>query len=208
MHPLTFPQEGETAMTEKPNPEPENIDWSRVETRSKARSKEGGTSESELVVYPLERAENAPTHSIVPAAVAVTLPDTETPRGILLQWKKNKIDRRTALQAIQAQYDSQLDALRYQLQKAVSVSNARADRLAEEFLKKLDSEHIQVLKDLGLRNAETRATALIEVRDMIAAKLKEVQTKKWPPSLVDRTIDDLLDLEKRVCAEMMKELGS
>jgi len=66
----------------------------------------------------------------------------------------------------------------------------------------------QSLKDLGLRNAETRASALIEVRDMIAAKLGEVQKKKWPQPLVDRTIDDLLDLEKRVCAEMMKELGA
>jgi F0F1-type ATP synthase membrane subunit b/b' len=125
-----------------------------------------------------------------------------------MQWKKNQLDRTTALQAIQAQYNAQLDALRYHLGKAVSVSNARADRIAEEFLKKLDSEHIQILKELGLRNAETRATALIEVREMIFIKLKELETKKWPQPLVDRTIRDLFDLEKRVCAEMMKELGA
>jgi hypothetical protein len=97
--------------------------------------------------------------------------------------------------------------LRYQLRKAVSVSNARADRIAEEFLKKLDSEHLQVLKELGLRNAETRADGLIKVRDMIAAKLMEVQTKNWPQLLVERAVDDLLDLERRVCGEMLKELG-
>jgi hypothetical protein len=187
-------------MAEKNSQEPNDTDWSRVESRMKSKER------SEQVAYPLERAEGS--HPIVPTDLTVPLPDTEATRGILMQWKRNQIDRKTALQAIQSQYDSQLDALRYHLRKAVSVSHARADRTAEEFLKKLDSEHIQILKDLGLRNAETRASALIEVRDMIAAKLGEVQKKKWPQPLVDRTIDDLLDLEKRVCAEMMKELGA
>jgi hypothetical protein len=193
-------------MTEKNNQEPGNIDWSRVEARNKP--KEAPSPDSESVVYPLERAENTPAHSIVPSAIAVPLPDTETPRGILMRWKRSQIDRQTALKAIQAQYEAQLDALRYQLRKAVSVSHAKADLIANEYLKKLDSEHLEILKDLGLRNAETRATALIEVRDMIVDKLKEVQTKNWPESMMNRTIDDLLALEQRVCAEMMKELGA
>jgi hypothetical protein len=187
--------------------EPTKIDWSRVESRMK--SKEVASSDSEmLVVNPTDSVPAGPM--IVPPAVSlpIPLPDAHASRSVLMAWQKNKIDRKTALEAIQTQYDAQLDALRFQLRKAVSVSNARADRIAEEFLKKLDSEHIQILKDLGLRNAETRATALIEVREMIATKLYEVQTKKWPQQLVDRTIDDLLDLEKRVCTEMMKELGA
>ncbi len=192
-------------MSEQSNQEPDNIDWSRVEARM--RSRQGASPETEQATYPLERKEGDQDHSIVPASIAVPLPETDAQRGIVMQWKRNQIDKKTALQAIQAQYDAQLDALRYQLRKAVTVSNARADRIAEEFLKKLDSEHIQVLKDLGLKNAETRARALIEVRDMIAAKLMEVQGKRWPQQLVDRTIDDLVDLEKRVCTEMMKELG-
>jgi hypothetical protein len=194
-------------MTEKGNEGRDRADWSLVEKRMRAR--DGSLPESGESTFALDRIGGGdPDNSIVPKAVSVPLPDTDTPRGILMQFRRNQIDRRTALKAIQAQYDAQLDALRYQLQKAVSVSNARADRIAEEFLKKLDSEHLEVLKDLGLRNAETRATALIQVRDMIAAKLKEVQTKNWPQQLLDRTIDDLVDLEKRVCAEMMKELGS
>lgn len=142
-----------------------------------------------------------------PDAVALSIPRCE-PRGILMQWKKDAIDRQTALQAIQSQYDAQLEALRYQLTKAVTVSNAQVDCIAEEFLKKLDSEHLEVLKEFGLKNLDTRSNALIEVRDIIAAKLREVQGKSWPQSLVERTIDDLLDLEKRICAEMMRELGA
>jgi hypothetical protein len=180
--------------------------WKRVEDRMKP--KDEPTSESQGALYPIGQTELGPALPNVPAPISVPLPDMESQRGILMQWKKNQIDRQTALKGIQAQYDAQLEALSYHLKRAVTVSNARADRMAEEFLKKLDSEHIQILKDLGLRNAETRATALIEVRDMVYAKLKEVQTKKWPQPLVDRTIDDLIDLEKRVCGEMMTELGA
>jgi hypothetical protein len=195
-------------MSEKSGQESKAKDWSLVETRMK--SKAGAKPKGEIITNSLGQAEDLPAHSITPAAISVpvSLPDSDTARGILMQWQKNKIDRKTALEAIQVQYDAQLDALRFQLRKAVSVSNARADRIAEEFLNKLDSEHLQILKDLGLRNAETRASALIEVREMIAAKLSEVQTKNWPQPLLERTIDDLLDLEKRVCAEMMKELGA
>lgn len=183
-----------------------------VGIEARMRSKESSNPESapfnsELVPNPFEQAERClaePTAS----PITVPLPDTDAPRGIVMQWKRNQIDRQTAIKAIQEQYNAQLDALGYHLRKAVSVSNARADRIAEEYLKKLDSEHIQILKDLGLRNAETRARALIEVREMIAVKLQEVQSKKWPQSLKDRTVDDLLDLEKRVSAEMMKELGT
>lgn len=193
-------------MTEKSNEESSNDYWARVEAAIK--SDDDFPPAPGRVTQPADRSGHLPAIATAPAAITVPLPDTESPRGILMQWKKNQLDRTTALQAIQAQYNAQLDALRYHLGKAVSVSNARADRIAEEFLKKLDSEHIQILKELGLRNAETRATALIEVREMIFIKLKELETKKWPQPLVDRTIRDLFDLEKRVCAEMMKELGA
>jgi hypothetical protein len=170
--------------------------WDRVETVG-----------SSLPARPTDQNQILQGHTAVPPTMDVPVVDTETPRGIIMQWKKNAIDRKATLQAIEAQYNSQLDALRYHLGKAVSVSNARADRIAEEFLKQLDSEHIQVLKELGLRNAEVRATALIEIREMIFKKLKELETKKWPQPLIDRTLEDLFDLEKRVSGEMMKELG-
>lgn len=196
-------------MSEKQDPE--NIDWSRVESHMRDRessSRKTDPKQQRMVPYRMDRPVAEPTESDLSPPITVAHPDTDAPRGILMQWKRNQIDRQTAIKAIQEQYDAQLDALRYYLRKAVSVSNARADRIAEEYLKKLDSEHIQILMDLGLRNAETRARAVMEVREMIAAKLQEVQSKKWPQPLIERTIDDLLDLERRVSAEMMKELGT
>jgi hypothetical protein len=154
-----------------------------------------------------KRGQGDAAHSIVPAAIAVPLPDTEAPRGLLMQWKRGKIDRATALKAIQSQYDAQLEALRYQLSRAVTVSNARADRIAEEFLQKLDSEHLQVLQEFGLRNFQTRMDALTQATQMVAAKLRELDTKDWPPDLVDKATKAVMELHERVNREMMKELG-
>ncbi len=190
-------------MTE-PNNQPN--DWSAIESRMSENERR--VAESSREAYLVQRTEGILAHTNVPATLDVPRPDTETSQGILMKWKKSSIDRKTALEAIQTQYNAQLDALKYHLQKAVTVSNARADKVAKEFLMKLDSEHIEVLKDLGLRNADTRASGLIEVRDLIAQKLAEVMAKNWPKPLVDRTIDDLLDLEKRACTEMMRELGN
>jgi hypothetical protein len=192
-------------MTENRKPQSDENRWSRVNSRARSREEVKAPAEPDVEVGAVE-ARGASL--VVPEAVAITTPGTEGPGGFLMKWQKRQIDRKTAIDALQAHYNAQLEVLGYQLRSAVTVSKARADRIAEEFLTKLDSEHIQVLKEMGLRNAEVRATAMIQVRDMIAAKLKDVQDKDWPEQLVNRAIDDLLDLERRVCSEMMKELGS
>lgn len=193
-------------MSEKSSQEPSETDWSRFE--SVVRSKEGRPQEYEEVTYPLERAESPRTEVTAPTELTVALPNIDEYRGILFEWKKGKIDRNSTLKALQAHYDAQLDALQYHLGKAVSVSNARADVIAEEFLEKLNAEHMEIMKELGLRNLKSRATALIEVQDMIVAKVREVQAKNWPPSSIERTLADLSELGRRGCAQMMKELGA
>ena len=196
-------------MAEQDNPKPSKTDWSRVQSRMAGKEESPGTTDKDGVGHLLAKRANADAaHSIIPPAVAVALPDTEAPRGILMQWKKSQIDRATALKAIQSQYDSQLEALRYQLHKAVTVSNARADRIAEEFLEKLDSEHLQILQEFGLRNFQTRMDALTEATHMVADKLRELDGKDWPPELIDKATKAVMELHERVNREMMRELGS
>ena len=193
-------------MSDDSSQQPNKVDWSQIESRM--RSKEGGPDGSDLVPNVVGRMELAPTELAAPTELSVTLPDTDQYRGILFQYQKGKIDRKSALKAVQVGYDSQLDALRYQLKQAVNVSNARADRIAEEFLAKLNSEHLAILRQFNLKDLDARSAARIEVQDIIAAKLREVQSKDWPQPLKDSTIDDLIDLGKRVCAKMLKELGA
>lgn len=145
--------------------------------------------------------------SSVPAAPTVALPDATAPQGILMRWRENKLGRKAALRALEAHYDSQLDALTHSLTKAVQVQKARADVIAGEYLRELDARQLEMLAELGLRNKDTRERALLELTEMTAAKLREVQDKDWPAELIRDTIGELLALRKRVVSEIMKELG-
>lgn len=181
-------------------------DWSFTDAIIK--STKNPTSEGKQVASPVEEAGLLPTgDSIIPPAPTVVLPDMSASRGILMKWREQKLGRKAAMRALEAHYQSQLDALTYSLAKAVQVQKARADVIAEEYLKELDSRQLELLTELGLRNKETRERALLELTEMTAAKLREVQTKDWPEELMRDTISKLLALRKRVVGEMMKELG-
>jgi len=124
-----------------------------------------------------------------------------------MKFRERKISRKAALKALEASYNSQLDALTHSLVKAVQVQKTRADVVAEEYLKELDARHMEVMDELGLRNKETRERTLVTLTDQTVAKIKEVQAKDWPPSMIADTMNELHKLRKRFIAEMMKEVG-
>ncbi len=131
----------------------------------------------------------------------------ESPQGVLAKFHSNRLSRKASIAALRSHYDNQLEALRYTLAKACQVSKARADATAEKHLKELDAGHLEALGQLGLRNKETRERTLIELTDSTVEKLKEVQSKDWPPSLIEETIRQLFEVRKRAVAEIMNELG-
>jgi hypothetical protein len=194
-------------MTDKSNPQEQaKTDWSL--TDSVATSETVSSPHGASAVQAAARTELLPSdRSSVPPAPSVALPDNTAPQGILTRWRENKLGRKAALRALEAHYDSQLDALTHSLGKAVQVQKARADVIAGEYLRELDARQLEMLAELGLRNKDTRERALLELTEMTAAKLREVQDKDWPAELVRDTIGELLALRKRVVAEIMKELG-
>ncbi len=132
----------------------------------------------------------------------------ETPEGVMVKYKQKRLSRKASVAALKLRYDSELDALKHQLTRACQVEKARADVMADEYLKELDSQHLQVLGELGLKNKETREKALLKLTDSTVERLKEVQEKDWPPTLVEETITEIFQLRKRAVAEIMNELGS
>lgn len=97
---------------------------------------------------------------------------------------------------------------RAQLSAGLRVHKSKLDLQAEEYLKSLDAQHLEVLGQLGIRNAVTRWKAIMELNDMAVAKIKEVQEKQWPESLIDETIGQILAVKNRVAAEVMREFGA
>jgi len=89
----------------------------------------------------------------------------------------------------------------------VKVHKTRIGVAAEEYLRTLDSKHLELLTELGMRNAATRWKAVTDLTDMAVAKINEVEAKDWPPRLIDDTIEKIFAVRERVANEIMKELG-
>lgn len=132
----------------------------------------------------------------------------EAPQGVLAKFQQGVMTRKASLEAMKLRYDSQIEALGHQLAKACQVEKAKADVVADEYLKELDAQHLQVLSELGLRNKETREQALMKLTQSTVNRLKEVQQMDWPPSMIEETIGEILELKKRAVAEIMNELGA
>jgi len=178
--------------------DPSESDWKRVEKNIDQNTAIQRTSQGKEFLpaqAPSERSE------ILKQQISV-------PTGILANFKAGKIKRTVALQALEDNYNTQLDVLKHQLKQAALVKRTQIDVLAEEFLKDLDSRHLAVLTEIGLRNVDTRVKALVDMTDQAALKLREVQAKNWPQQLIDETIQNILLLRTRMMHDLMKELAT
>lgn len=184
----------------------QKTDWTLAESVLNSDSAQSAVSSE--IARSLKTAELVPATDVgLPAALNLSVPAEETSRGILMKFRERKISRKAALKALEASYNSQLDALNHSLVKAVQVQKTRADVVADEYLKELDARHMAVMDELGLRNIETRAQTLLKLTDQTVAKVKEVQERDWPQPMIEETVNELFKLRKRFIAEMMKEAG-
>lgn len=179
----------------------QKTDWSRVNSQLVKHS------DPQRNISPgNESRDNLPAD--LPAPSQIEVPEMTAPAGILTQFKENRIKRKSALAALQTHYDKQLDVLTHTLSRVGQVEKARADVIAEEYLKELDAKHLEVLVELGMRNKQTRERALLELTDQTVKTIQDVMAKDWPEELISETINQLFSLRKRVIAELLKELGS
>ena len=184
----------------------QKTDWTLAESVLNSDSAQSAVSSE--IARSMKTAELVPTTDVgLPVALNLSVPAEETSRGILMKFRERKISRKAALKALEASYNSQLDALNHSLVKAVQIQKTRADVVADEYLKELDARHMAVMDELGLRNIETRAQTLLKLTDQTVAKVKEVQGKDWPQPMIEETVNELFKLRKRFIAEMMKEAG-
>ncbi len=177
-------QEGQQASTK---------DWSLAESVLRSRQKA-----SQMVPT------NKPTMPVIPTQV-IAPPFLAEQEGIVARWKANQMGRKAALEALGAQYSGHLDLVKHNVLEQVKVGKERISVTAEESLKELDAKHLEVLAQLGLRNADTRLKTMSDVTDMVVARLKEVEGKDWPLPLKEEMITKAFALRDRVVAEIMKE---
>jgi len=181
-------------------------DWSRVDGLLGAKDPTPAPTPGQLVrthdpaLVPAENSE-------IPAPLIVPRPDLMASQGILARLKANQLGRKSALEQLQVQYNGQLDVLKETVSQAVKVHKTRIGVAAEEYLRTLDSKHLELLTQLGMRNAATRWKAVTDLTDMAVAKINEVEGKNWPQRFIDDTINKIFEVRERVAGEIMKELG-
>ncbi len=135
------------------------------------------------------------------------IPSADEASGILTKLRARQLGRKAALEALEKSYMGQLDVLTHTIGAAARAKKTQIDVEAEEFLRELDARHLELLTEIGLRNKETRERALLELTERTVEKLRDVQQRDWPPSLIQDTVQELLDLRKRLVREVMEELG-
>lgn len=188
--------------------EEKKTDWSVADRLFK---KDSGAQKPSSSSALSERVDLTParSESATPApAVQVEMPSADGARGVLARYKANKLKRSAALEALEKTYAGQLDVLEHRIIEATRVKKAETHVQAEEYLKELDAQNLEVLAEIGLRNRETRERALIELTERTSATIAEVQEKNWPQALIEDTIEQLFALRRRLIREIMEELGA
>jgi hypothetical protein len=192
-------------MVEENRQQREKKDWSRAESvlnSMKAPTAEPGhkapASEGTLVTT---------DQSGIPQALVIPPPDPNASQGILAKWKASQMGRKQALDQLAEQYKGQLEFLKHKITEQVRVGKTQVSVAAEEYLKILDAKHLEVLAQLGMRNAATRWKAVTDLTDMAVAQVQEVENKNWPEQLITDTVAKIFALRERVAAEIMRELG-
>jgi hypothetical protein len=182
-------------------------DWSHVDSLLVAKESPAST-----VPVPFDHSLESPLTpdggTGVPTPLIVPRPDLVASLGILAKLKANQLGRKVALEQLQAQYSGQLDALKETVSQAVKVHKTRIAVAAEEYLRTLDSKHLELLTQLGMRNAATRWKAVTDLTDMAIAKIKEIEGKDWPQRFIDDTMAKVFEVRERVANEIMKELST
>ena len=178
-------------------------DWSRVEAiiKEKDSSKSSPAIEGTLVPLPTEPA-------AVATSVSVPSPQDVESQGFLTKYKAGQLQRKAVLSALEQHYNSQLDVMKHSILESAKVRKVQISNAAEQSLKVLDEKHLEVLAQLGIRNADARWKHVTDLTDRAVARIAEVQAKNWPESLINETIGDIMTTRQRVASEIMRELGA
>ena len=127
------------------------------------------------------------------------------PEGIIAQYKQKKIERGVSIRLIEAWYETQLEVTKHQLTRAAEVKKKETDFHAERFLAEINRQHLNFLKELEFKNLGERYEALEKLMDKTAKMLAGISTKDWPKSLLDKTIEGVIELNKRFFEKILQE---
>ena len=167
------------------DPREEKTDWSLVEGQIAPDSAGHSNPPS---TPSLDTPESAPAHQMMQRF--------GSPGGIIMELKQGNIQRKAALEAMKMWHQGQLEVAEVQIAQAVRVHTTKARVEAEQFLARIDTEYLDYLGELGLRNVGKRQEMLVRLADQTTATLKEVQEADWPPTMKDQAVSKVMKMHE------------
>lgn len=129
----------------------------------------------------------------------------ESPSGIVGRIRSEQIRNRAALVFDRDWYNARLEVSKHQLKRAVELKIKETDADVERMLTDISRKHLQYLTEMGLRNSEQREEALERLSDQTASRIKRLQAKDWPDSLIEQTINGVIELHQRFFDKILEE---
>jgi ABC-type transporter Mla MlaB component len=121
------------------------------------------------------------------------------------RFKRNQIERREALKALQAMHNAQFEAATHALKRAVDVERERVDTVANKYIFHITEEYLRNMRELGLQNFESRMETLMQLNETLKNLLEKAQTQDVPSTIRDATVENILKKYREFADKLMQE---
>jgi hypothetical protein len=125
--------------------------------------------------------------------------------GIIGSFKRNGIERRAALTQLQALHDAQMKSTEHALTAALAVDKRRIDVIADKFIFHLDEEYLNDLRDLGIKNFESRMSALLQLNSTAARLMEAAEAQDVPTAMKESTLKGIFKKHQEFFERIMAE---
>lgn len=129
----------------------------------------------------------------------------DAPSGPIAKIKSEQIKSKAALEFDKDWYNAQLEVSKHQLRRAVELKIKETDADIERLLTDISRKHLQYLTEMGLKNSEQREEALERLADQTAQRIKRLQGKDWPESLIEQTVNGVIELHQRFFDKILED---
>lgn len=108
------------------------------------------------------------------------------------RFKANRIERKAALETIKSMHESQLEATRHALKRAVDVQKERVDLIAKKYIFEITEEYLRDMQVMGIHNYQARMQTLFSLNEETGKLLKQAEAQDIPARLREKTLEAIL----------------
>jgi hypothetical protein len=125
--------------------------------------------------------------------------------GIIGKFKAGQIEKRAALNEIEALTGAQLEATTHALKRAVEVDRERVNLIAQRYIYQITEEYLGDMRAMGIHNYQARFETLLKLNDETAKLLKQAEAQDVPVAIRQRTVEAIMkkyeEFSKKLTAE-------